>query len=103
MAKSTSSKLTDQNMDTYIMESEMLHEKAESRMLMGSGFSAAFVSALCVQNAALSKNEKTAILASRGHALAYPQVSAQMRRPSGPCGCAPRPDVTVARDMDTVS
>ena len=49
---------TEQTMDTYIMEFEMLRGKAESRLLLGSGFLNAFVSVLRMQNAALSKNEK---------------------------------------------
>ena len=49
---------TEQTMDTYIMEFEMLRGKAESRLLLGPGFLNAFVSVLRMQNAALSKNEK---------------------------------------------
>ena len=71
---------TGQKMDTCIMEFEMLREKAESPVLMGSGLPNAFISVLCMQNAALSKNGKTAVLASSGNALAFPQASAQMRR-----------------------
>ena len=72
-------------------------------MLMGSGFPGAFVSVLCIKNAALPKNEKTMALASLGNTLAFPQVSAQMRRLFGPCGYASRQDVMVARELDTVS
>ncbi len=81
----------------------MLREKAESRMLMGSGFPDAFASALRMKDAAVSKNEKTMVLASLGNTLASHQVSAQMRRLFGPCGYASRQDVLVAQDMDTVS
>ena len=55
-----------------------------------------------MRNAALAENEKTLVLASLGNKLASPQASAQMRRVSGPCGYAPRQDVLVAQDMDTV-
>ena len=103
MVKFMNSKRTDQNMDTYIMEFEMLRERAESRMLMRSGFPAACVSALCVQNAALPKNEKTTELATLGNTSAFPQVPAQMQRLFGPCGDASRHDVLVAQDMDTAS
>ena len=58
MAQFTHPERAGQNTDTYITEFEKLREKAESRMLGGSGFPAAFVSALCMQNAALPKNEK---------------------------------------------
>ena len=57
---------TGQNMDTYIMEFEMLREKAESRMVIGSGPPDAFVSALCMQNAASTEHEKTMVLGSLG-------------------------------------
>ena len=69
-------KRTDQTMDTYIMEFEMLRQKAESRMVMGAGSPDEFASVLRMQNAALNKNEKTLVLASLGNTLAFPQVSA---------------------------
>ena len=55
---------TDQNPDAYLMEFDMLLQKAEARMIMGSGFPDEFVSVLCVRNAALTKNEKRLALAS---------------------------------------
>ena len=48
-------KRTDQGMDTYLMEFDMLRQKAEARILMGSGVPDEFVSAMCMQDAALSK------------------------------------------------
>ena len=90
-------------MDTSIMEFEMLREKAEPCMLAGPGFPGASVSVLRIKNAALPKNEKTRVLTSLRNTLAFPQVSAQMRRLFGPCGYASRQDVMVAQDMDTVS
>ena len=90
-------------MDTYIMEFELMREKAESRMLMGSGFRGAFVSVLRKTDAALSKHEKIMVLASLRNALAFPQVSAQMRRLFGPRGYTSRQDVLAAQGMDTAS
>ena len=72
-------------------------------MVVGSGFPDAFVPAQCMQNAALTKNEKTLVSAISGNALAFPQASAQMPRMFGPCGYASRRDLLVAQDMDTVS
>ena len=69
-------------------------------MLTDSGFPDAFVSALCMRNAALSENAKTIVLASLGNALPFPQVSAQTRRLFGPRGRASRQDVLVTQDMD---
>ena len=56
-----------------------------------------------MQNAALSMDEKTIVLASLGNALAFPQAPAQMRRLFGQRGYASRRDVLAAQDMDTVS
>ena len=72
-------------------------------MLMRSGFPDESVSALCMQNAALSENQKTLALASPHKALAFSDVSAQMRRLSGPRGYASRQDVPAAAYMDTAS
>ena len=52
MAKFMYSKRTDRTMGTYVMEFEMLRQKAEARMVMGSGPPGEFVSVLCMQNAA---------------------------------------------------
>ena len=49
---------TDQRMDTYLPEFDMLQRKAEARMLMGSGFPDESVSAPCMQNAALPKTRR---------------------------------------------
>ena len=51
---------TDQTSGAHFWaEFDMLRQSAEARMLLGSGFPDEFVSALCVQNAALSNDEKT--------------------------------------------
>ena len=81
----------------------MLRGKAELRALLGPGYPDAFVSVLCMQNAALPNNGKTAVLASLGDTLAFPRASAQMRRHFGPCGNASRQDVMAAQEMDAVS
>ena len=86
MTKSMNFKHADQEMDTYLMESDMSRQKAEARMIMGSGFPDEFASVSRMQHAALAKNGKTLVLASLGTTLAFPQVSAQMRRLFGPCG-----------------
>ena len=96
-------KRTGQAMGTYLMEFDTLRRKAEARVLMESGFPEEFVSAFCAQNATLSKNEKTLVLASLRNTLAFPEVSAQMRRLSGPRGFASRQDVPAAADMDAAT
>ena len=90
-------------MAAYLMGFDMLRRRAEARMIMGSGAPDEFVSALCMQNAALTQNGQTLVLASLGNALALQSVSAQMRRLSGPCGYASRQHVLVAAEMDTAS
>ena len=96
-------KRTQQNMDTYLSEFDMLQEKAEARLPMGSGPPDEFASVLYIQNAALSKNEKTLVPASLQNTLAFQAVSAQMRRLFGPRGYASRQDVLAAADMNTAS
>ena len=54
-------KRTTQDMDTYLLEFEMMRQRAEARFDMGTGFPDEFVSALCITNASLSKNEKQLI------------------------------------------
>ena len=101
MAKFTYCERTGQNTDAALMEFDMLRQKAEARMISGSGFPDEFVSVLLTKDAALPKNEKTLVLASLGNTLAIQSVSAQFRRLLGPCGYASRQDVVVAADMDT--
>ena len=61
MVKFMYSKRTDRYMDTYLTKFDMLRQKAEARMLIESGLPDEFVSVLCMQNAALSKNAKTLV------------------------------------------
>ena len=96
-------KRTAQTIDTCIMEFERLRQKAEARMLMGFGLPDEFASILRMQNAGLSKNEKTMVLASLRNTAASPNASPQVRRVFGPCGYASRQDVFAAQDMDTAS
>ena len=103
MAKSLYFGRTDQNLETYLMEFDMLRQKAEARTPIGSRFPDEFVSVSCVQNTALTKNGKTSGLASSRNTLAFPEVSAQMRRLSGPRGYASRQDVLVAAERDAAS
>ena len=67
-------------MDTYLLEFEMLRQRAEARFDMGTGFPDEFASVLCIQNAALSKTEKQLVVASVGSSLVFGNVAAQTRR-----------------------
>ena len=88
---------------TYLLEFDMLRQKAEALMLMGHGFPDEFVSVPLTQNVALPKNEKILVLASLRDALVFSEVPAQMHRLFGPRGRASRQDVLVAADIDAVS
>ena len=81
MVKFTYFTRTDQNMDATLMKFAKLSQKAEAGMLMGSGFPDECVPVLCMQNAALAKNEKTWVLASRGHTLAFQSGKINRFRP----------------------
>ena len=50
-------KRADRKMETSLMEFDMLRQRAEARMLMGSDFPDEFVSVLCMQNSAVEKCE----------------------------------------------
>ena len=71
-------------------------------MVMVSGPPDEFVSSYCMRNAALSKNGRSLALVSTRNALAFPEVTIQMRRSHGPFGSAARQDVLLAADLDTV-
>ena len=100
VAKFTNLKRTDHTTDVYLLAFDVLREKAEARMVMGSGSPDEFVSILCMQNAALSENEASLALAGMRNTLASPEVVRRMRRLFGPCGMAVRQDVLMAADLD---
>ena len=89
--------------DVYLLEFYMMRLMAEARMIMGCGFPGEFVSVLRMQNAALAKNERTLVLASVRSTLAFPEVSAHVRRLFGSRGQATRQDALVAADIDAAS
>ena len=51
-------------MERYLIEFDVLRRKAEAGVVMGGPFSEACVSILRMQNAALSRNENSLLLAS---------------------------------------
>ena len=96
-------KRTTQDMDTFLLEFEMLRQRAEARFDMGAGVPHEFVSALRISNASLSKNGRQLVVASVGSSLLFENVSAQMRRLFGSIGSSQNMDVLVAQDLDHVS
>ena len=101
--KFTNFKRTTQDMDTFLLEFEMLRQRAEARFDMGMGFPDEFVSVLCISNASLSKNERQLVVASAGSSLRLGIVREQMRRLFGNIGSAQTGDVLVAQGLDQVS
>ena len=99
VAKFMNFKRVDQTVDTYLMEFDVMREKAEARMGMGHGFPDEFASVLCVQNAALLGNGKSMGLACVQNNLAFPGAPSLMRRLFGPRGSAVRQDVLAAADL----
>ena len=73
IAKSLYFKCPDQDEDTYLMEFDILRQKAEARMIMGGGSPDESVSVLCMQIAALAKNETTLVSHGFHTALVFPQ------------------------------
>ena len=96
-------KRTTQDMDTYLLDFEMMRQRAVARFDMGAGFPDEFVSVLCITNASLSKNEKQLIMASVGSSLSFVHVAAQMRRLFGNIGSSRDMDVLLAHDPALVS
>ena len=88
-------------MDVYLMEFDVLREKEEARMATGSGPPEKSASILCMQNAALSKSEKSLTLASIQNTPPFPAAANQMRRLFAPRGDAARQDVLLAAELET--
>ena len=96
-------RLAGQTTDVYVMEFDVLREKAEARMATGGGFPDEFVSIGCAQNAPAPEREKSLAVASFGSTLACPAMANHMRRLFGPRGSAARQDVLSAAEFDTDS
>ena len=71
--------------DAYFVEFDALRRKAESKIQMGGGIPEGSVSILQMKNAALSRQEKSLVLASVQGGLGSLDVAKQMRRLIGSC------------------
>ena len=89
--------------DARLVEFDVLRRKAKSKMQMRAALPKAFVSALCMQHAALSRSGKSLVSASPQCLLGFPTVARQMGRLFGPCGGAAEQDVLAAADVDVSS
>ena len=72
----------------------MLSRKAESNVKMGGAFPEIFASAICMQNALLSRSGKSLVSASVQGNVEIFAVARQVRPLSSPCGGAARQDVS---------
>ena len=75
-----------QSVDEYIAEYDLPRKKAESIMEMGAGFPGQFVSILRMDNAALSRREKSLVMASCHDSLRFEGASASTRELFGSRG-----------------
>ena len=69
-------------------------------MAMGAGSPEQFVSILCVQNAGLSRRERSLVLPSSQEGLKFADVAANMRGLFGSFGGAVREGVLVTETVD---
>ena len=72
-------KRTDQTMDAYSMEFDVLRERAGPRLAMGGGLPDKFVSILCMQDAPLSKNGTSVALARIQGTMAFTAADFSVR------------------------
>ena len=91
---------TDQTLDRYIAEYDLLRRKAESEVEMGSGTPGQFAPTLCIQSAGPSRQEKSLALASSQGGLKFVDLEANRRRLFGSCGGAVRQDLPVTGAVD---
>ena len=89
---------TDQSIDEYIAKFDLLSRKAESKMEMGAGSPEQFVSILRMGDAALSRHEKTLVMASCRKSLRFKDASANMRRLLGSRGSESRQDALLSEE-----
>ena len=89
---------TDQSVDENIAEYDLLRQKAEPEMEMGAGFPEQFASKLNMDNAALSRHEKSLVMASCHESLRPEDASANMRRLFGSRGSGSRQDALLTEE-----
>ena len=92
-----------QTMFVYLMEFDVLREKAVARLSMGGGFPDESASILFMQNATLARSEESLALTSIQSKLALAAAAMEMRLLFGSRGNAARQDVLPAEDVDTAS
>ena len=90
-------------MDGYLVRLDLLHRKAESKIKTGWVFPQVLAPALCMQNASLSRSEKSLVLACVPGNSGVSAVARQMRPLFGSRGGAIREDFSAATDVEVIS
>ena len=91
---------TDHTIGKYIAELDMLRPNADSEIGGAVGFPEHVISSLRLQNAGLSRQEKSLALASSQKSLTFMGVAASMRRLFGSRGGAIRQNVLITQDVE---
>ena len=86
-----------------IIEFGVSRRRAGARAILDGAFPDGFVCSLCMQNAPLSRAEKSLVLASVQGSLDFPIVAKRMRRQFDPCDGPARQDALTATDWDMQS
>ena len=86
-------KRTDQPMERFILDFDVLRRKAERRIQTGFQFPDPFVSILCMTNACLSRQEMSLVIAAVQGSLDYPAIALQMRQILNPVGKHNKEDI----------
>ena len=93
----------DQTTGRCILECDVFRRKAEARAVIGGAFPDGSASVLRMQNAALSRVDKSLFLASVCGPADFPLGAKWMRRLPDPCGGPARQDAPTATDTDVQS
>ena len=89
-------KRTDQTMERFLLEFDLLRTKAERKIQKGFQFPDSCISALCMGNAMLTPNQKTLVMAAvQGSLDSYPPLAKQMRQILQPVGGTQKEDILI--------
>ena len=80
VARLTQYRRAEQFINEFIVESDLLRRKAESKMDMGSGYPEQFASKLRMNNAGLYRQEESLVMASSHKSLMFEDAAANTRR-----------------------
>ena len=89
---------TDQPIDEYTAEYDLLRRKADAKMEMGTGFPDQFVTKLRLNHVVFSRHAKSAVVVSSHNSLRFKDASANSRRLFGPRGGGSRQGALIAEE-----